>query len=166
MKIPVKITGTTSDKPLKFRISVIKEKTTAKEGQQYIVDEFFEIPAQSFDGEVSVQVGREGLVDSETQSAVIALRLESTEDLKTSFENRRTFTIQFEDKYPEPFFWGLGFLGEFTQARVRKFLEYYGCKTVAEAEEKANIALATFDFDEMLAAAAKMEEYFKNNPEK
>lgn len=163
VELPVRVAGPVSTAPLSYRVSVVKEKTTAVEGKHYIaLEEKYSISKGEVESKLPVRVLRSALVGDEVIKLV--LRLEPSEDLGVAFASSREIRVDITNNIPQGIkdYWnnymsaGYG-LGPYSDAKFLKLLEYYDSKL-----EKLNEGLARPDF---VLSVEKLYKYFKAHPE-
>lgn len=114
--VPIRILGNKPSSPLKFKVEVVKEKTTAIEGVHYKkLPEFFEFPADLFVYQMPIEIIK-GDESIKTKAANLTLRLVGSEELGVAYSNRSTVRLVIADmlKVPE----GTGYYGDMTAFRT------------------------------------------------
>lgn len=105
VKIPFKLIGMAASQNRTVGIEIIKDKTTAQEGEDFeIVSN--ELPADSIVGSLQVKVKKTAKLDN--GSLYIALRLCSNENFATAPINGDTYRIVMNNLLVEPTGWPFG----------------------------------------------------------
>lgn len=162
VKIPVKITGLPSKKPLTFKVSVDEKASTAKVNKHYTAfSGEFQIPADSVKGYLNVEVWREHLSSDKKDSIRLVLQLENTPDLQAAFPENKKVIITMDDYLEEPFYWVYYsfYWGPYSQIKYRKFLEYYDGNPVKMYDALQN------DFNGLSMNFVKVYRFFEAHPE-
>ncbi|MDO5664099.1 MAG: DUF4843 domain-containing protein [Bacteroidia bacterium] len=163
VKVPVRISGLPANKALTFKVSVDTDESTAIANKHYTpFSGEFQVPADSVNGYMEVEVWRENLPADKMDSIRLVLRLESTSDLQTTFSQYTKAVITIDDYLEEPYFWVWYsyYWGPYSRAKYIKFLEYYDGDP-----KKFEATLAEGDFYGMQANFVKVYEFFKAHPE-
>ncbi len=161
LEVPLRITGQKATKPLQFKLSINKEKTTAVEGEHYKAFPMqADVKVDSVNAYLPITLLRNKLSAEKNDSIKLVLRLEATKDLAVNFSAEREIVINFDNVLSRPAVWdyfgGVG-LGPYTRVKYLKFLEYYDGD---EAKWAADIWQTNFFIN-----AWKMYKYFEAHPE-
>lgn len=160
LMVPVRISGLASNTPLRFKVEIDKEKSTAIEGVHFKpLSTDLTIAPGSITGTIPITLLREGMKPEEEKRYSLVLQLVATDDLKVDFAQLETRKIQFDNYVSEPISWGwyVYYFGPFTVVKYLKFLEFAG--GTPESWE------ASFLAGTIWLHYAEVYRYFKAHPE-
>lgn len=163
VKVPVRIAGFPSDKPMTFKVSVDEKNSTAVANKHYTAfSGEFVIPADSVNGYVEIEVWRDNLSIEKKDEAQLVLLLEKTADLEPAFPESNRVIVSVDDYLEEPYFWiyYAYYWGPYSRVKYLKFLEYYD-----RDPKKLEDALMRGDFTGVSMNFLKVYEFFKAHPE-
>lgn len=101
-KFSLKVLGITLDTPQRFKVEVVKEKTTAVENVHYKkLPEFFEFPANETVYGMPIEFIK-GAEDIKKEPVVLAIQLIATDKIGVAYEDRSILRIMITDYLIEP----------------------------------------------------------------
>lgn len=101
-KFQLKILGSTLETPQKFKVEVIKDRTTAVEGVHYKkLPDFYEFPTKVIEFGMPIEFIR-GADDIKVSPVILTISIAETEGMSFAFEDRRVVRIKITDYLIEP----------------------------------------------------------------
>ena len=158
----MRITGLPSKTPLTFKVTVDEKASTAKPDKHYTpVSGEFQIPADSINGYVNVEMWRDNLSSDKKDDIRLVLNLENTSQLQASFPENKKVVITIDNYLEEPPYWVYYtyYWGPYSQIKYRKFLEYYDGDPLKWADALLN------DFNGLSMNFVKVYRFFEAHPE-
>lgn len=162
LKIPVKLTGVLPQKSTRVNVRVVEDKTSAKIDENYrTIPSSFEIPAGSYDGELSLDLLRGNLSSTVLESVDLVLELEDSQDVKADLKQNKRIHLRIDNYLQEPYYWQYyeSFFGAYSPIKFRKFLEYYDNDVQVFENKFAS------DFWYTMLQFKKVYDFFKAHPE-
>lgn len=126
-EIPVTFAGRYSDHDTEFSITVVSDKSTAKEGVHYqLIDVAQVVPAGSNVGKAKIRLLR--TADMTDSTYTMKLAIQENRNFKPGVTD--TMTVSITDRLVKPDWWVYSpynaYLGNYTETKLRLWLEFMG----------------------------------------
>lgn len=164
VKIPLRVLGDKSEQTRSYKVTIVKDKTTAEAGKHFTpLKESYQFRAGEYTDTLRIELLRSELSPDNEKPVTLAISLEGTSDLSVAFEKQNHYTISFDNYLAEPYFWVYykGYLwGEYNRLTYLKLLEYFD-------NEPTNLEKAFHEqkFTELFIYMKEVRDYFIAHPE-
>lgn len=133
LEIPIRMAGAFSEKPLDFEVEV-DPISTAKSGIHYeALQKEYQIPAGKKEMILPITLIRKHLSEKHNDSIRLVIKLKPTKQLGVRFSELNKVTIDMDNSYTKPDFWGpletYWGLGAYHIAKHKKLLQLYNGDT-------------------------------------
>lgn len=164
VKIPLRVLGDKSEQARSYKVSIIKDKSTAEAGKHFTpLQEVYHFRAGEYTDTLRIELLRNELSADNNKPVTLSISLEGTSDLPVAFERQNHCTISFDNYLSEPYFWGYFqgiYWGSYNRLEYLKLLEYYD-------HDPVNLEKALMDakYMELIINMKAVRDYFLAHPE-
>lgn len=165
VKIPLRVLGDKSEQARSYKVTIVKDKTTAEAGKHFTpLKESYQFRAGEYTDTLRIELLRSALPAEVEEPVRLTIKLEGTADLQVAFEKQNQYTITFNNYLAIPSPWiylGPYYLGDYHTLKYIKLLEAY------DHDENKFWADENFGakFAEWMLNIKNVRDYFLAHPE-
>lgn len=164
VKIPLRVLGDKSEQARSYKVTIVKDKTTAEAGKHFTpLKESYQFRAGEYTDTLRIELLRSALSPDNEKPVTLAISLEGTSDLSVAFEKQNHYTISFDNYLAEPPFWVYFkdiYCGSYNPIKYLKLLEYYD-----NDPQNFYTALENGKYAEFIIHMKEVRDYFLAHPE-
>ena len=162
VKIPLRVLGDKSEQARSYKVSILKDKSTAEAGKHFTpLQDVYNFRAGEYTDTLRIEILRNELSADNNKPVTLSLSLEGTSDLPVAFEQQNHYTISFDNYLtePSPWIYLTIIFGDYHRLKYIKLLEAY------DHDENKFWEGYTTNFSEWILNVKSVRDYFLAHPE-